>query len=60
MSDEAKFQCLRCGHEFMDHFVPKVVEERTCVKCHSNSVRRLKPKKAPKKKPAEAKTPPPA
>ncbi len=42
MANEAKFKCLRCGAEFMLHYEPKVIEERTCPKCLSNSVRRVK------------------
>lgn len=40
--EQSKFKCLRCGHEYIDYYKPKVVEERTCPKCGSNSVRRLK------------------
>ena len=44
MADEAKFKCLRCGHEFTAPYTPKVPQERACPKCDSNSVRRLKEK----------------
>jgi len=46
MAEEAKFKCLRCGHEFVAPYTPKVVEERACPRCDSNSVRRLKEKPA--------------
>jgi ssDNA-binding Zn-finger/Zn-ribbon topoisomerase 1 len=52
MSKEGNFVCLRCMHEYTGPYNPKVVEEKTCPKCHSNSVRRLKKKK--KKAVAEA------
>ncbi len=42
MAETAYFKCLRCGHEYVDEYTPKVVEERTCPNCASNSVRRLK------------------
>jgi predicted nucleic acid-binding Zn-ribbon protein len=42
MEGQSKFKCLRCGHEFYDSYDPKVVVERTCPKCKSNSVRRVK------------------
>jgi DNA-directed RNA polymerase subunit RPC12/RpoP len=45
MAEVAQFKCLRCGAEFPLHYDPKVVEERTCPKCASNSVRRIKEKK---------------
>jgi len=45
MPEEAKFKCLRCGHEFMGTHTPKVPEERSCPKCASNSVRRIKEEK---------------
>jgi Zn finger protein HypA/HybF involved in hydrogenase expression len=44
MAEEAKFKCLRCGHEYTDAFTPGVPQERTCPKCTSNSVRRIKEK----------------
>jgi Zn finger protein HypA/HybF involved in hydrogenase expression len=50
MSQQATFVCLRCGAEHQAEFSPKVVQERTCPKCHSNSVRRVKKKKAAKAK----------
>lgn len=42
MAETAYFKCLRCGHEHVGDYKPKVVEERACPKCGSNSVRRLK------------------
>jgi predicted nucleic acid-binding Zn-ribbon protein len=43
MADEATFKCLRCGNEFKQPFDPKApLIERTCPKCQSNSVRRMK------------------
>lgn len=42
MAETAYFKCLRCGHEYVGEYTPRVVEERTCPKCGSNSVRRLK------------------
>ena len=42
MEGQAKFKCLRCGHEFNDSYDPKVIVERSCPKCKSNSVRRVK------------------
>ena len=42
MEEQAKFKCLRCGHEYFDSYDPKVIKERTCPKCMINSVRRVK------------------
>ncbi len=42
MAEEAKFKCLRCGHEYTGTYTPGVPEERTCPNCGSNSVRRIK------------------
>jgi predicted nucleic acid-binding Zn-ribbon protein len=47
MADEAQFYCLRCGHRFKGSYTPKVVQERACPQCASNSVRRVK-EKAPR------------
>jgi DNA-directed RNA polymerase subunit RPC12/RpoP len=45
---EAKFKCLRCGHEYSEHFDPATEPvERACPKCRSNSVRPLTPLTAP-------------
>jgi predicted nucleic acid-binding Zn-ribbon protein len=45
-ANKANFKCLRCGHIYQDNFTPGIVLERTCPKCASNSVRRLKDKPA--------------
>ncbi len=42
MAEQAKFKCLRCGHEFSDNYDPKILKERACPKCNSNSVRLVK------------------
>lgn len=42
MAETGYFKCLRCGNEYVGEYTPKVVEERTCPQCGSNSVRRLK------------------
>lgn len=39
MAETRTFYCLRCGHHFPLAYDPKVVVERTCPKCGSNSVR---------------------
>ena len=39
---EANFKCLRCGHQWEGPFDKQVLRERTCSKCGSNSVRKLK------------------
>ncbi len=42
MAEQEHFKCLRCGHEYA---LPKPegakMEERTCPKCRSNSVRKM-------------------
>ncbi|MFA4836262.1 MAG: hypothetical protein WC749_09365 [Dehalococcoidia bacterium] len=42
MSEQENFKCLRCGNEYS---TPKPesakMEERTCPKCRSNSVRKI-------------------
>jgi DNA-directed RNA polymerase subunit RPC12/RpoP len=42
MAEQDNFKCLRCGNEYS---LPKpekaVMEERTCPKCRSNSVRKI-------------------
>jgi DNA-directed RNA polymerase subunit RPC12/RpoP len=40
---QSQFQCLRCGHEYTGVF--RKDAERTCPRCRSNSVRRLRDKK---------------
>jgi len=42
MAEEAKFRCLRCGHEFVTTYDKENPQERACPKCKSNSVRRIK------------------
>ena len=44
MIEEADFKCLRCGHEFKAHYEKGKIEERSCPKCRSNSVRHIKKK----------------
>lgn len=47
---ELKFQCLRCGNEYMDKYDPATEpQERACPKCMSNSVRPIKEKPGAKK-----------
>ena len=42
MTEQEQFKCLRCGNEYS---LPKPekaeMEERTCPKCRSNSVRKV-------------------
>jgi DNA-directed RNA polymerase subunit RPC12/RpoP len=46
MAEQADFKCLRCGLEYTGPFDPDTEpQERSCPKCRSNSVRRLKDKK---------------
>lgn len=40
------FRCLMCGYEFQELVEKGEDKERTCTKCRSNSIRRLKPKPA--------------
>ncbi len=42
MAEEADFKCLRCGSEFKLPYTKGVMQERTCPKCGSNSVRLIK------------------
>ena len=37
--EEKDFKCLRCGAEFKLPYTKGVMQERTCPKCGSNSVR---------------------
>ncbi len=46
MSQETKFKCLKCGHEYAEKYAPDDDVELACPKCHSNSVRPEKKKKA--------------
>ncbi|MFH1169431.1 MAG: hypothetical protein V1691_01925 [Chloroflexota bacterium] len=39
---QVKFKCLHCGHEYLSTSSEKPeMEERTCPRCRSNSVRLL-------------------
>ena len=38
-TEEKDFKCLRCGAEFKLPYTKGVMQERTCPKCGSNSVR---------------------
>jgi ribosomal protein L40E len=38
-AEEKDFICLRCGAEFKLPYTKGVMQERTCPKCGSNSVR---------------------
>jgi len=50
MAQEADFKCLRCGNVCRLPYAPDTeLQERTCPKCKSNSMRRIK-------EPKEAKT----
>lgn len=40
MAEQVTFKCLRCGHEFRGMLDTDI--ERMCLKCRSNSVRRVK------------------
>ena len=42
MADNVNYKCLRCGNEFSDEYSPDLIVEKSCPKCKSNSVRRLK------------------
>ena len=42
MPEETDFKCLRCGVEFKLPYTKGVIEEHTCPKCGSNSVRLIK------------------
>lgn len=47
MNEQGDFKCLKCGLEYVEQFDPELEpQERACPKCRSNSVRRLKAKKA--------------
>ncbi len=41
MAKEVKLKCLRCGYEYTTP-VPDNLEERTCPRCSSNSVRQIR------------------
>ncbi len=36
------FRCMMCGHEYQEVVEKGEDKERTCSKCRSNSIRRLK------------------
>jgi len=38
-AEEKDFKCLRCGAAFKLPYTKGVMQERTCPKCGSNSVR---------------------
>jgi hypothetical protein len=38
---EQLFQCLACKHEYKGLYDADNIQERTCPKCRSNSVRRI-------------------
>ncbi len=44
MDEEADFKCLRCGTEFKLPYTKGVMQEHTCPKCSSNSIRLVKKK----------------
>jgi hypothetical protein len=44
---ETLFQCLACKHEYKGMFDSDNIQERTCPKCRSNSVRRVTGAKKP-------------
>ncbi len=44
----ASFRCMMCGHEYQEKVVKGEDIERSCPKCRSNSIRRLKKKPAAK------------
>lgn len=46
---EVLFKCLACGHEYPGMYDADNIQERSCPKCRSNSIRRL-PKPKPAKK----------
>ena len=51
-AEEKDFSCLRCGAKFKLPYTKGVMQERTCPKCGSNSIR-LDKKKAEKIKDKE-------
>jgi Zn finger protein HypA/HybF involved in hydrogenase expression len=42
MSENAVFKCLCCGYKYIEVYIPHVPQERSCPKCGSNDVRRVK------------------
>ncbi|HEY87663.1 MAG TPA: hypothetical protein G4O06_06555 [Dehalococcoidia bacterium] len=46
MAKEAKLKCLRCGYEYTSPVSDNTeLEERTCPRCSSNSVRQIREEK---------------
>ena len=41
------FRCMMCGYEYQEGFEKGEDKERACPKCRSNSIRHLKPQRAP-------------
>ena len=37
-----RFRCMACGHEYQEVVEEGEDKERTCPKCRSNSIRKLK------------------
>ena len=50
MEEEIRFKCLRCGQDYRDLYDKDIIRERSCPKCHSNSVRPMVEKRAKKAK----------
>jgi predicted Zn-ribbon and HTH transcriptional regulator len=50
------FRCMMCGYEFQEPVEKGEDKERTCMKCRSNSIRRLKPKRAAAKEEESARS----
>ena len=55
MADYVNYKCLRCGNEFSDEYSPDLIVEKSCPKCKSNSVRRLKTSNSTKQSETPAK-----
>ncbi|MFC1870235.1 hypothetical protein ACFLYE_03085 [Chloroflexota bacterium] len=46
MAKQAKLKCLRCGYEYPDPAAESAeLQERTCPRCRSNSVRLIQDEK---------------
>ncbi len=41
------FRCMMCGHEYQEAAEKAEDKERTCPQCRSNSIRMMKPQRAP-------------
>ncbi|MDP7423340.1 MAG: hypothetical protein QGH40_15825 [bacterium] len=49
MEENSNFKCMRCGHEYEGPFKKNGgLVERMCPECSSNSIRRVREKKAKK------------